>query len=101
MFESQNFRDKMTALSRRHDEVSALLGTAEVINRRAEFLKLSREHSDLEPLVDAWAHYDKLRKDLAAAKQMVDAETDPELRELSRAKRPASSRSSARRASRR
>ncbi len=84
MFESQNFRDKMTALTRRRDEVAALLGTPEVINRRAEFMKLSREHSELEPLVEAWGHYDKLRKDLAAAKQMVDAETDPELRELAR-----------------
>ena len=34
MFESQNFRDKMATLERRHEEVAALLGTAEVINAR-------------------------------------------------------------------
>jgi peptide chain release factor 1 len=84
MFESQNFRDKMATLERRHEEVGALLGTAEVINKRAEFLKLSREHAELDPLIAAWKSYEKLLADLAAAKLMVDAETDPELRELAR-----------------
>jgi peptide chain release factor 1 len=74
----------MTALGRRHEEVGALLGTAEVINKRAEFLKLSREHADLDPLLAAWRAYSKLVSDLAAAKQMADAEPDPELRAMAR-----------------
>ncbi|MEO8703050.1 MAG: peptide chain release factor 1 [Kofleriaceae bacterium] len=84
MFESQGFHDKMAMLERRHEEVGALLGTAEVINKRAEFLKLSREHSELDPLVHAWKGYRKLLGDLAQARQMVEAETDPELREMAR-----------------
>jgi len=84
MFDSRNFHDKMTTLTRRHEEVAALLGTPDVINKRAEFLKLSREHSELDPLVGAWRNYQKLVKDLASARQMVDAESDPELRELAR-----------------
>jgi peptide chain release factor 1 len=67
-----------------HDELGALLGTAEVINKRAEFMKLSREHAELDPLVHAWKGYRKLVADLAQAKQMADAESDPELRELAR-----------------
>src|SRR3954470_19951130 len=84
MFDTQNFREKMATLERRHEELGALLGTAEVINKRAEFLKLSREHSDLDPLVHAWRSYHKLLADLAQARQMVEAESDPELRELAR-----------------
>src|SRR3954454_7082794 len=84
MFDTQNFKDKMTSLERRHEEVSALLGTPEVINKRAEFLKLSREHADLEPLVAAWKAYGKLVRDLANAKQMLEAESDAELREMAR-----------------
>ncbi len=84
MFESQNFRDKMADLQRRHEEVGALLGKAEVINKRGEFMRLSREHAELDPLVHAWSAYTKLVSDLAAAKQMVDAESDPELREMAR-----------------
>jgi protein subunit release factor A len=84
MFDEPRFHEKMAALSRRHEEVLALLGDPEVIARRAEFSKLSREHAELEPLVGAWARYRKLRADLDAARQMVAAETDPELRELAR-----------------
>ena len=84
MFDTQNFRDKMTSLERRHEELGALLGTAEVINKRSEFLKLSREHAELDPLVLAWKDYRKLLSDLEQARQMADAEPDPELRELAR-----------------
>src|ERR1051325_269083 len=84
MFDSKNFSEKMTSLTRRHEEVSALLGTPEVINKRAEFLKLSREHADLDPLIAAWKAYQKLVGDLAKAKQMIEAETDPELRDMAR-----------------
>ena len=84
MFDTPNFKDKMATLERRHEEVAALLGTAEVINKRAEFMKLSREHAELDPLVAAWKSYQKLVSDLAQAKQMADAESDGELRELAR-----------------
>src|ERR1700710_1829756 len=84
MFDTQNFREKMATLERRHEELGSLLGTAEVINKRAEFLKLSREHAELDPLVHAWRGYHKLLGDLAQAKQMVHAEPAPELREMAR-----------------
>jgi peptide chain release factor 1 len=84
MFDTPNFREKMATLDRRHEELGALLGTAEVINKRAEFLKLSREHSELDPLVHAWKSYQKLLGDLAQARQMAEVESDAELRELAR-----------------
>ncbi len=84
MFDSPNFREKMTTLERRHEEVSALLGTPEVINKRGEFTKLSREHAELDPLVTAWRAYEKLVADLAQARQLADGESDGELRELAR-----------------
>src|SRR5262245_9626981 len=84
MFESQNFKDKMATLERRHEEVGALLGTAEVINKRGEFMKLSREHAELDPLVNAWKSYTKLLGDLAQARELAEKESDAELRELAR-----------------
>jgi peptide chain release factor 1 len=84
MFDSANFRDKMATLERRHEEVAALLGTAEVIGKRGEFMKLSREHAELGPLVGAWKSYQKLIGDLASAREMADKEADAELRELAR-----------------
>ncbi|HEY0255547.1 MAG TPA: PCRF domain-containing protein, partial [Kofleriaceae bacterium] len=72
----------MSVLERRHEELGALLGTAEVINKRAEFMKLSREHAELGPLVAAWKHYEKMLSDLEQAKQIADKEPDAELREM-------------------
>jgi len=84
MFQEAQFIDKMTTLERRHDEVSALLGQAEIIAKRAEFMKLSREHADLEPLVAAWRAYRKLVADLGQAHQVLTTEADADLRELAR-----------------
>jgi peptide chain release factor 1 len=84
MFESRNFRDKMATLERRHEEVGSLLGTAEVINKRAEFMKLSREHAELDPLVHAWKAYEKLLADLAQARELAEKESDGDLREMAR-----------------
>jgi peptide chain release factor 1 len=84
MFDTPNFREKMATLTRRREELGSLLGTAEVINKRAEFLKLSREHAELDPLVLAWESYQKLLADFGQAKQMAEVESDPELRELAR-----------------
>ncbi len=84
MLDTPSFQAKMATLARRHEEVAALLSTAEVIGKRAEFLKLSREHAELDPLIAAWRAYRKLLDDLAAAQVMVASEPDPELRELAR-----------------
>jgi peptide chain release factor 1 len=74
----------MASLGRRREELEALLGTASVVSNRAEYMKYSREHAELDPLVAAWRVYEKLVKDLASAKQMADAESDPDLRAMAR-----------------
>jgi peptide chain release factor 1 len=85
MFDEQRFLDKMAALERRHDELTALLGDPEVIGRRGEFQKLSREHSELDALVAAWHRYKKLRDDLEQARQLVGSpDSDAEMRDLAR-----------------
>jgi peptide chain release factor 1 len=84
MFDTQNFRDKMAMLERRHEEVGALLSLPDVIGKRAEFMKLSREHAELDPLVAAWRSYQKLLSDLSQARQMVEAEPNADLREMAR-----------------
>ena len=84
MFDEPRFLDKMAALERRAEELTALLGDPEVINKRGEFQKLSREHAELDPLVAAWRDYRKLRADLEQARQLIVTETDEELRAMAR-----------------
>ncbi len=84
MFDEKNFHAKMETLERRYDEVSNLLGQPEVISKRSEFTKLSKEHAELSELVEAWRDYNKLRGELADARAIIDNESDPDMRELAR-----------------
>jgi peptide chain release factor 1 len=83
VFEDSAFVGRMAALEKRYEEVSNLLGQPDVIARRGEFAKLSREHADLEELVAAWRQLDKLKGDRAQAEAML-GEGDAEMRALAR-----------------
>lgn len=84
MLEQRGFIDKMNALSRRLDEVAALLTDHEVIGQRAKFMALSKEHADLGPVVEAWRRYLKLQSDIEQARGIIETESDAELREMAR-----------------
>jgi len=59
------------------------LGDAEVISDQNKFRDLSREYSQLEPIVKAWSDYNTAVDDLATAQEMAN-DSDPEMREMAR-----------------
>ena len=73
--------NKLDNLVERHEEVSALLGDAEVISDQEQFRDLSREYSELEEVVKCYGRYKQLQDDMAAAREMLD-ESDEEIREM-------------------
>ncbi|WP_237054934.1 peptide chain release factor 1 [Microbulbifer sediminum] len=73
--------NKLENLVERHEEVSALLGDAEIISDQAQFRDLSREFSELEEVVQCYSRYRQLQEDMAAAREMLD-ESDAEMREM-------------------
>jgi len=85
MFDTERFIAKMTGIEERYELVSSMLGDPEVIGKRQEFAKLSKEYSDLNDLVGAWREYRKLLGEIVDAKAMADEETDAEMREMARA----------------
>jgi peptide chain release factor 1 len=84
MFDKPSFIDKMSAIERRFEEVSNMLGQPDIIAKRAEFTKLSKEHADLTDLVEAWRAYRKLSGELTDAREMIDSEEDAEMRALAK-----------------
>jgi peptide chain release factor 1 len=84
MFEDESFIAKMSALEVRYAEVSNLLGQPEVISNRKEYTALSKEHSDLSDLVAAWSDYQKLRTELGEAQEMLESESDAEMRAMAK-----------------
>jgi len=84
VFDDPKFIDKMTALEQRCQQIEALLGDPEVIARRNEFTKLSKEHADLSEVVAAWHTYRKVSGEIDEAKALLREADDDEMKALAR-----------------
>ncbi|AEI35596.1 peptide chain release factor 1 [Francisella salina] len=74
---------KLQSLIERHEEVSVLLGEADVISDQNKFRDLSKEYSHLEPIVKAFKEYTQALEDKEAAYEMLN-EKDAELVEMAK-----------------
>jgi peptide chain release factor 1 len=71
--------NKLGAVEQRYEELSGKLGDPVVLGNRQMFQKMSKEHSDLRDLVEAFRAYRELGKGAVDARDM---QKDPEMREL-------------------
>ena len=76
--------EKLDGLSLRFQEVSTLITDPEVINDRKRFAKLTKEYSDLEKIDNARKRYAGLLRNIDEAREILDSESDPEMREMAR-----------------
>jgi peptide chain release factor 1 len=70
---------KLTSLSERLVELDRLLAEPDVVSNMDSYRKITREHSDITPVVALFAEYQKSEADIAAAQEMGK---DPEMREF-------------------
>ena len=78
---SESMVMKLAGLTDRFEEVSAHLSDPEVMGDRNKFTALSKEFSELEPIVVCFKNFEKLQAQLADSKSMLDEE-DAEMRAL-------------------
>ena len=78
-----SLREKLQNLSDRYEEVGHLLSSQEVIAEQDRFRNLSKEYSELEAVVQAWAAYEQAERDRAEAESLA-ADDDPDMREMGR-----------------
>jgi peptide chain release factor 1 len=77
--------DRLEKVKERYNEIADLLNQPDKIDQK-EFAKLSKEYSDLTEVVNAYNEYNKNKKQLDEAKQMLyDHSNDPDLKELAKA----------------
>lgn len=73
-----NFEGKLKSISARYDELETLL--AECKNS-ASFIKMSKELSEIEPVVQKFREYEKITAELKETKHLIeDLTTDAEIR---------------------
>ncbi len=73
--------NKLDILQDRYEELTALLGDAEVIANQKEFRAYSKEYAEVEPVILAYREFRKVQGDLAGAQEMLK-DSDPDLREM-------------------
>jgi peptide chain release factor 1 len=71
--------EKIEELERRFQELEALLSDPTVIANQTEFRKLSREHADLSPLVDAYRRHRKVLAEIEDNRELL---ADPDMKEM-------------------
>ena len=79
---------KLDHLADRLTEVNELLMQEEIISDRDQYLKLTREHAELSPLVELYADYLHASDDLKVAQEML---SDPEMKEFAQEEMASSS----------
>ena len=72
---------KLDGLQDRFEELTALLGDAEVISDQTQFRAYSKEYAELEPVSQAFTQYRKVQTDLEGAQALLK-DSDPDLREM-------------------
>ncbi|MBD2837903.1 peptide chain release factor 1 [Pseudomonas sp. JM0905a] len=73
--------NKLDLLQDRYEELTALLGDAEVISDQAKFRAYSKEFAEVEPVILAFREFCKVQGDLEGAQALLK-DSDPDLREM-------------------
>ena len=70
---------KLAQLSGRLEELNGLLASGDVTRDMDNFRRLTREHAEIQPVVELYHAYNRSERDVEAAQEMVQ---DPEMREF-------------------
>ncbi|MBQ8667524.1 MAG: peptide chain release factor 1 [Lachnospiraceae bacterium] len=74
--------DKLEDLLVRYEELMSELAEPGVADDASRFKRLMKEQSDLSPIVEAYSEYKKSKQDIEDSLEMLEAESDEEMREM-------------------
>lgn len=76
-----SIKSRLESVTERHEEIAALLGDPDTINDQNRFRELSKEYSQLEPVVSHFSRYTQALDSRTTAEEMLK-DADPDMREL-------------------
>lgn len=76
--------DKLEDLLIRFEEILSELQEPDVANDQTRFRKLMKEQADLTPIVEAYTEYKNAKQAIADSEEMLEEESDEEMRELAK-----------------
>lgn len=75
---------KLEGLVSRFEEVGRLITQPEIISDMKRYVKLNKEYSQLEPLVEAYNKYKNLLSNIQDAREIISEESDSEMRDMAK-----------------
>ena len=77
------FLDKLAAIEQKYDELTAQLGSPEVLADAARYQKAAKAHAEISEVVEKYRQWKKVAKAIADAKELlVDSSSDPDMKAL-------------------
>ena len=76
--------DRLDDLLIRYEEVMGELQEPDVANDPERFRRLMKEQSDLAPIVEAYKEYKNCKQNIEESLQLLEEESDEEMRELAK-----------------
>ncbi|AEA44087.1 peptide chain release factor 1 [Fluviicola taffensis] len=80
----QELLSKLEAIHFRFIEVGKMITDPEIISDMERYVKLNKEYRDLEEVDAAYKSYKNVLDNLKSSKEMLEVETDPEMREMAK-----------------
>lgn len=76
--------DRLEDILRRFEDINMMLGDPSVASDQEKYKSLMKEQKNLEPLVECYTEYKKCKQAIEDSLQMLDEESDPEMKEMLR-----------------
>lgn len=77
-----SIKNKLNALVMRNEDITRELASPGVVNDQKRFRDLMKEQNELAPIVEAFTDYSAQQQNVADSIEMMDGETDPEMKEM-------------------
>jgi peptide chain release factor 1 len=74
--------DRLNFIENKYEELSIKISDPSVMADQKEWQRLCKEHAELEIVVNKYREYKKTEEEMKAAKEMLEEESDREMREM-------------------
>ncbi|MBQ2729524.1 MAG: peptide chain release factor 1 [Clostridia bacterium] len=74
--------NKLREVKERYLEIERLISLPETVSDNGLYKKLMKDYKDLTPVMEKYGEYEKMLSDLKGAEEIMESETDPDMKEL-------------------
>jgi len=74
--------ERLDGILRRYEEITAMLSEPDIASDREKFRELMRSHNELDPIVEEYRKYNKIRVSIEENLLMLEEENDNDMRAL-------------------